>query len=166
MSGDATFDDLLRANAAYVGEFGLAGVAAGAARGLAILTCIDSRIEPLGMFGLQPGDAMIIRNAGGRVTDEVLADLVVATHLLRVERVMLLQHTDCRMAAPDEAAIHDAVQQAGAPDTSAFAFRVVPDREAALRADVELVEATPALADVRVGGFVYDVASGGVTRVA
>ena len=104
-----------------------------AARGLAIVTCIDSRIEPLEMFGLRPGDAKILRNAGGRVTDDVLGDLVLGAYLLGVERVMVMQHTDCRMAVPDEDSLHDAVRKAGGRDTSAFAFRVAPDQEAALR---------------------------------
>jgi carbonic anhydrase len=164
VSTDETFGDLCSANEMYAQEFRLAGVEARAARGLAIVTCIDSRIEPLEMFGLRPGDAKIIRNAGGRVTDEALADIVLTAHLLGVERLMVMQHTDCRMATT-EASLHDAVRNAGGPDTRAFAFRVAPDQEGALRADVERVRSTPALSHVRAGGFLYDVASGRVTRV-
>src|SRR5262245_37473497 len=65
----SAFDDILGANRRYAASFGLAGLDARAARGLAVLTCIDSRIEPLAMLGLAPGDAKILRNAGGRVTD-------------------------------------------------------------------------------------------------
>jgi carbonic anhydrase len=165
MTDDEIFADVLRANDRYAQEFELAGIEARARRGLAIVTCIDSRIEPLALLGLEPGDAKIIRNAGGRVTDDVVADLVLAAHLLGVDRVMVMPHTDCRMAVPDAATLHRAVRDAGGPDTETFDFRVAPDQQAALRADVERVHADPALAHVRTGGFVYDVASGRLSRI-
>ena len=71
-----------------------------------MLTCIDSRIDPLAMLGLEPGDAKILRNAGARVTDDVLATLVVARYLLDVERFMVIAHTDCRMVAASEDELH------------------------------------------------------------
>ena len=165
MTSDETFADVLRANDLYVEDFRLAGIEARARRGLAIVTCIDSRIEPLQMLGLEPGDAKIIRNAGGRVTEEALADLVVAAHLLGVDRVMVIAHTDCRMTVPDESIVHDALRAAGAPDTTAFTFRTVPSPETAVRSGVELIRSSPALTRVRAGGFIYDVGSGRLSRV-
>src|SRR5436189_6463258 len=91
------FDDLLDANRRYRSEFHDPGVAGTAAKGLAVLTCIDSRIDPLAMLGLQPGDAKIIRNAGARVTDDALRSLVLAVNLLGVSRVCVVQHTECAM---------------------------------------------------------------------
>src|SRR3954451_21824202 len=102
------FDDVLEANEAYVAGFQLAGLQARAARGLAVLTCMDSRIEPLAMLGLGPGDAKILRNAGARVTDDVLRTLVLASYLLGVDRVMVIAHTDCRMTAGAEEDVHAA----------------------------------------------------------
>jgi carbonic anhydrase len=163
--GDKTFEDVLRANEAYAEDFRLAGVEARAARGLAIVTCIDSRIEPLGMVGLQPGDAKIIRNAGARVTNDVLADLVLASHVLGVERVMVIAHTDCRMAVAHEDVLHEAVRAAGAPDTRQLNFRVAPDQEGALRADIDLLRATPHLQTTLVGGFLYDVSTGRLRQI-
>ncbi|MDX6542156.1 MAG: carbonic anhydrase [Gaiellales bacterium] len=165
MPSDETFGDVLRANHEYAEDFRLAGIEARAARGLAIVTCIDSRIEPLDMLGLQPGDAKIIRNAGGRVTADVLADLVLASHLLGVTRTMVIAHTDCRMSPMQEDDLHDALRAAGAPDTRELSFRAAPDQEAALRADVELLRGTPHLARVQVGGFRYDVSTGRVTQI-
>jgi carbonic anhydrase len=165
VSSDETFADVLRANEAYAENFDLAGIEARAARGLAIVTCIDSRIEPLAMTGLQPGDAKIIRNAGGRVTDDVIADLVLASHLLGVKRVMVIAHTDCRMAVAHEDVLHEAVRVAGAPDTRQLNFRVAPDQEGALRADIDLVRATPHLQSVRAGGFIYDVSTGRLRQI-
>ncbi len=88
------FDDVLNANAAYAESFTDGGRPGKAARGLAVVTCMDSRISPLAMLGLQDGDAKILRNAGARVTEDVLRTLVLATHLLGVTRVMVVAHTD------------------------------------------------------------------------
>ena len=165
MRDDETFADVLAANEAYVRGFGLAGVEGRAARGLAVLTCMDSRVEPLAMLGLQPGDAKILRNAGARVTDDVLRTLVLASHLLGVDRAMVVAHTDCRMAGVHEDDVHAAMRAAGAADTRSLSFLVADDQEAALRADVQRVRSFPYLAGLRVGGFLYDVATGGLARV-
>src|SRR5512145_1152336 len=115
MAADGTFDDVLAANEEYASGFGLTGLDPVAARGLAVLTCMDSRIEPLAMLGLQPGDAKILRNAGARVTNDVLRTLVLASYLLGVDRVMVVAHTRCRMANADEDDVHAAVARAGGP---------------------------------------------------
>src|SRR3954469_9418989 len=96
------FGHELAANDQYARGFALGGLEPVAARGLAVLTCMDSRIEPLTMLGLQPGDAKILRNAGARVTDDVLRTLVLASYLLGVDRAMVVAHTRCKMAAGSE----------------------------------------------------------------
>jgi carbonic anhydrase len=154
------FDDVLAANERYARSFGHGSLQAQAARGLAVLTCIDSRIEPLPMLGLEPGDAKILRNAGARVTDDVLRTLVLASYLLGVERLMVIAHTDCRMAVGTEADVHAAIGRAGGPDTRSLAFHVSPDQEATVRADVQRVRSWPYLSHLHVGGFLYDVGSG------
>jgi carbonic anhydrase len=156
---------VLAANERYADGFGLAGLPARAARGLAILTCMDSRIEPLMMLGLRPGEAKILRNAGARVTTDVLRTLVLASYLLGVERAMVIAHTDCRMAALSEDDVHAAVAGAGGPDTRSLSFLVTDDQEAALRADVQRIQSWPYLARLRVGGFMYDVDSGRIARL-
>jgi carbonic anhydrase len=159
------FADVLAANEAYSQGFELGGLEARAARGLAVLTCMDSRIEPLAMLGLRPGDAKILRNAGARVTDDVLRTLVLATYLLEVERAMVVAHTKCRMAAGDEEDVHDAVEAAGGPDTRSLAFLVTSDQEATLRADVQRVRSWPYLTGLQVGGFLYDVDTGRLSSI-
>jgi hypothetical protein len=114
---DDTFADVLAANDGYMRDFRFEGLSGTAARGLAVLTCMDSRIEPLAMLGLRPGDAKILRNAGARVTDDVLRTLVLASYLLGVDRVMIIAHTNCRMAGGTEEDVHAAVRSAGGPDT-------------------------------------------------
>ena len=165
MAGDETFDDVLAANEAYAQGFRLQGLEPVAARGLAVLTCMDSRIEPLAMLGLAPGDAKILRNAGARVTDDVLRTLVLASYLLGVDRAMVVAHTKCRMASGEEDDVHDAVAQAGGPDTRSLAFLVSSDQVDTLREDVQRVRSWPYLTNLQVGGFLYDVDTGRLTRV-
>ena len=165
MQADDTFTDVLTANAAYAARFEHAALAAGAARGLAVLTCMDSRIDPLAMLGLVPGDAKILRNAGARVTDDVVRTLVLASYLLGVDRAMVVAHTDCRMATGSEADIHAAIRDAGGPDTSGIPFLTTDDQEAALSADVERARSSPYLGNVSVGGFIYDLTTGRLRRI-
>jgi carbonic anhydrase len=165
VGSDPTFADVLAANEAYAHDFRLAGLPPLAARGLAVLTCIDSRIEPLAMLGLGPGDAKILRNAGARVTDDVLRTLVLASYLLDVDRVMVVAHTKCRMAGGDEDEVHTAVRDAGGPDTRSLSFLVARDQEATLRADVQRLRSSSYLTRLQVGGFLYDVDSGRITQV-
>jgi carbonic anhydrase len=162
---DQPFADVLAANEAYAADFGLAGLRPHAARGLAVVTCIDSRIEPLTMLGLGPGDAKILRNAGARVTDDVLRTLVLASYLLGVDRAMIIGHTHCRMAAGDEEDVHAAVSEAGGPDTRSLAFLVTNDQEATVREDCQRVQSWPYLARLQVGGFLYDVDTGRLAQL-
>jgi len=165
VDGDETFDDVLGANEAYAQGFRLEGLEPVAAKGLAVLTCMDSRIEPLAMLGLEPGDAKILRNAGARVTEDVLRTLVLATYLLGVDRVMVVAHTRCRMAGGDEDSVHAAVEAVGGPDTRSLSFLTTTDQEATLAADVQKIRSWPYLRSLSVGGFIYDVATGGLRRV-
>jgi carbonic anhydrase len=138
--GGETFEDVLAANEEYARGFALRGLTGRAAKGLAVLTCMDSRIEPLAMLGLAPGDAKILRNAGARVDEDVLAALALASERLGVSRVMVVAHTDCAAVAADR-------------------------REDVLRDGLERVRAAPKLAGVEAGGFVYDVETGLLSRV-
>ncbi len=165
MPTDDTFTDVVAANDAYAADFRLAGLQGQAAKGLAVLTCMDSRIDPLRMLGLGPGDAKVLRNAGARVTDDVLRTLVLAAYLLGVDRVMVVAHTNCRMAGGSEDDVHAAVSAAGGPDTRSISFLTTTDQEGALRADVQRIRSWPYLADVTVGGFLYDTETGRIRRV-
>ena len=158
---DSDFDDLLRANAQYAQTFQLSGFDGVAHAGVAVVTCMDSRIEPLGMLGLQPGDAKILRNPGGRVTADVLTALVIGVHLLGVRRILVVAHTRCAMASRTEAELREAVSRASGQDASRATFAVIPDQEQALREDVARVRTHPLIpAEVAVGGFRYDVDTG------
>jgi carbonic anhydrase len=155
------FDDLLEANRRYRTAFHDPGVAGKAAKGLAVLTCIDSRIDPLAMLGLRPGDAKIIRNAGARVTDDSLRSLVLAANLLGVTRVCIVQHTDCAMVGSTDEEIRARISAKSGADASGWEFLATTDQLMTLRSDIALIKACPLLPpDLDVGGFVLDVHSG------
>lgn len=159
------FADVLEANKMHVESFSPVVAAGTARRELAVVTCMDSRIDPLAMLGLVPGDAKILRNAGARVTDDVLRTLVLAAYLLGVRRVMIVAHTGCRMAGCTEDDIHQAVAAVGGPDTTSLSFLTTTDQEQSLRTDVGRIRAWPYLTDLAVGGFIYDLHTGALRRV-
>ncbi|WP_030920238.1 beta-class carbonic anhydrase [Streptosporangium amethystogenes] len=156
----SAFDDLLAANEEFSATFTDAELTGKAARGLAVVTCMDSRIDPLGLFGLKPGDAKILRNAGARVTDDVLRTLVLAVNLLAVERVLVMPHTDCGMTKVTDDEVHAIAARRGV-DTRSLDFHTVPDQDAALRHDLIRIRTSPFLpAGMPVGGAIYDVRTG------
>src|SRR3954470_15789791 len=129
------FADVLSANRAHAETFSPVAAAGVARRELAVVTCMDSRIDPLRMLGLAPGDAKILRNAGARVTDDVLRTLVLGDYLLGVERVMVVAHTNCRMSGGTEQDVHEAIRAAGGPDTRSISFLTTTDQKDSLRQD-------------------------------
>jgi len=160
------FADAIAANDEYIKSFKYSELTGVAQRGLAIVTCMDSRINPLSVVGMRSGDAKILRNAGARVTDDVLRTLVLATYLLGVKRILIMPHTNCRMAQVDEAEIHREIDTKYGIDTSELEFRTVADQQAALIEDVQMVRNYRLLnTGVSVGGAIYDVATGKITPV-
>ncbi len=155
------FDDVLKANEIFASRFTSEDLTGTAIKGLAIVTCMDSRIDPLRIVGMHAGDAKILRNAGARVTDDVLRTLVLASHLLGVNRVLVMPHTDCRMASTDEDGIHAAISKKSGVDTRSLDFQTTTDQLGALLKDIVKIESYPLLHDeVRVMGAIYDVKSG------
>jgi carbonic anhydrase len=157
----SAFDDVLAANASYAEAFTDPGRPGRAARGLAVVTCMDSRISPLEMLGLEFGDAKILRNAGARVTDDVLRTLVLAVHLLGVERIMVVAHTDCRMSSVTDEQVHQAIAEQSGIDTRSLDFQTISDQLTTLEQDVQRILSSPYLpAGFPVAGCVYDVRTG------
>lgn len=164
-AGDTDFGDVLAANARYASAFTLGALRAPARRGLAIVTCMDSRIEPLAAFGLQPGDAKILRNAGARVHEGVLRDLVLAQHLLDVTRVLVMAHTNCAMSSATPAQVADAFAADGI-DPVGLDLGLIDDQLTTLTSDVDLIRGCPYFSSGLVaGGFLYDVQTGSVRRI-
>ena len=127
---------------------------------------MDSRINPLSVVGMRSGDAKILRNAGARVTEDVLRTLVLGTYLLGVKRILVMPHTDCRMAKSEEDAIHEEIKSEFGVDTRSLEFRTVSDQVKALAIDVQRVRSYPLLRKgVSVAGAIYDVANGSITPI-
>jgi carbonic anhydrase len=157
------FTDVLLANESFAATYQDPHLPGRAGRGLAVVTCMDSRIDPLGMLGLGKGDAKILRNAGARVTGDVLRTLVLAVHLLDVRRVMVVAHTDCRMSKQTDADVHAAIRAGSGIDTRSLEFGTVDDQERVLHEDVQRVRSSPYLpAGLPVIGCIYDVATGAI----
>ena len=160
------FDDLLDANRRYRSDFHDSGMAGKAARGLAVLTCIDSRIDPLAMLGLRAGDAKIIRNAGARVTTDALRSLVLAANLLDVTRVCVVQHTDCAMVGSTDEELRSHIGALRGVDASGWEFLASTDQLATLRGDLQRITTCALLPnDLEVGGFLFDVRSGALNPI-
>lgn len=128
-------------------------------RHLAVVTCMDARIDVFAALGLLLGEAHVIRNAGGRVTDDVLRSLALSCHVLGVETVVVMQHTKCGLAGVTD-------EELRAATGADLGFFPIDDHAAALREDIELLAGTPFLHPVKVvAGFVYDVESGAIDDV-
>ncbi|MGE9809333.1 beta-class carbonic anhydrase [Janibacter sp. G1551] len=155
------FADLLDANRHFADTFTLSGFDGVAHAGVAVVTCMDSRIDPLGMLGLSPGDAKIFRNPGGRVTAAALEALVLGVHLLGVNRILIIPHTRCAMTSSTEEELRERVGRSAGVDASWQGFHVIRDQRSALAQDVAAVRSHPLVPEtVAVGGFVYDVDTG------
>ena len=151
-------DRILESNRAYAGA--RANVHnARPGRRLAVVTCMDARIDVFAALGLHLGEAHVLRNAGGRVTEDVLRSLALSTHVLGVDTVVVMQHTECGLAGVTDEELR---KRTGAD----LGFLPIDDHTAALCDDVEQLAATPYLSPVAaIAGLVFDVETGEVTDV-
>jgi carbonic anhydrase len=162
MSG---IDDLLQSNAEYARTFDRGDLPIPPARRLAIVTCMDARILPSRAFGIEEGDAHIIRNAGGRA-QEALRSLVISERLLGTNEIMIVHHTNCGMLTFTNAQLQAKVKQDLGADASHIDFLPFTDVEESVREDVSFLISSPLIpANVTIRGFVYDVRTGRVTEV-
>jgi carbonic anhydrase len=155
----ATIDELLGNNAAYAREMKHGDLESAPAKKLAVVACMDARIDVHRILGLGPGDAHVIRNAGGIVTEDVLRSLLVSQHALGTREVIVIQHTECGMLTLDEEALKARVERDAkrAPDFPLGAFH---DLEESLATSVRHIKSSPYLRPETVRGFLYDVRTG------
>ncbi len=159
-----SFDDLLAANRRYATS-APRNFDGYAHAGVAVVTCMDSRLQPLEMIGLYLGEAKILRTPGGHVTADALNGCVLAVNLLRVDRILVVAHTRCAMAS-DEAELHRRIAATAGVDEIDLDLGADPDQERRLRADVAMLSAHPLIAGrAGVGGFRYDVDTGRLEQV-
>jgi carbonic anhydrase len=156
---------LLEANEAYAAGFEHAGMAAAPARKVAIVTCMDARLDPARALGLEPGDAHVIRNAGGVVTEDVIRSLSISQHKLGTEEIMLVHHTDCGMLTftDEEFARARELSTGLMPPWSAGSFS---DLDGSVRESIRRVRESPFVPRKQsIRGFVYEVETGRVREV-
>jgi carbonic anhydrase len=158
-------DELLKNNEAYAAGFDKGDLPLPPAKKVAVLACMDARLNPYGALGLEEGDAHVIRNAGGVVTDDEIRSLAISQRLLGTEEIVLIHHTDCGMLTfTDEEFAQRLEQETGSrPEWRAHAF---PDLEQDVRDGIERIKQSPFVPRTdRVRGFVYEVETGRLREV-
>lgn len=176
---------LLAANRRYMDGFGTLGMLdITPRRGLAILTCMDARLDPARFLGLDEGDAHIIRNAGGRASDDAIRSLIISHKLLGTREWLVIHHTDCEMETVTDGVMramlrtsldtarwdgehwHEEGHTGGSVEAEYRSFLPIDDRRQALLDDVERLRSHPLVPrDVTIIGCIYDVATGGLAEV-
>ena len=158
-------DELIENNRAYVERFDKADLPGPPAKKVAVLACMDARIDPARVLGLEEGDAHVIRNAGGVVTEDEIRSLSISQHLLGTEEIMLMHHTECGMLTlTDEEFAERLERESGQrPDWIAHAIR---DLDESLRDSIRMLRESPFIPNkTSVRGFVYDVKTGALREV-
>ncbi len=158
-------DELLRANAAYAADFDKGHLPLPPGRKVAVVVCMDARIDPARALGLHEGDAHVIRNAGGRVS-EGLRSLAISQQLLGTEEVVVIHHTDCGMLTFRDEHLRLQLRERLGADADHIAFLPFADLDESVRDDLRAYRSSPIVRqDVPVRGFVYDVKTGTLREV-
>jgi carbonic anhydrase len=159
-------DELLKNNESYAASFDKGDLALPPAKKVAVLACMDARLDPAGALGLSEGDAHVIRNAGGVVTDDEIRSLAISQNLLGTEEIILIHHTDCGMLTfTDEQFAQKLEDETGqAPEWSANAF---PDLDGDVRDSIDRIKSSPFIPNKdSIRGFVYEVETGKLREVS
>ena len=162
----SVIDELLQNSATFAESSEIRNLPATPAKKVAIVACMDARLDPWELLGLSIGDAHVIRNAGGVVTDDEIRSLAISQHLLGTEEIMLIHHTDCGMQKVSNEEFHQLLEDHTGvrPDWHAMAFS---DLEGSVRDSIERVKASPFIPKTdQVRGFVYDVETGRLSEVS
>lgn len=161
------YEENLAANREYAERFALGHLPMAPARKLAILACMDSRLTFEEFLGLKTGDAHIIRNSGGLVTEDVLRSLIISSHLLGTRTYYVIQHTDCGMLTFTDDQLRDKLKTETGQDASHLHFHSFPDLEASVRKQMQTIRNNAFLPrDMDVHGFVYDVRTGKLQEIS
>jgi carbonic anhydrase len=162
----SALDEVLAANARYAAGFTKGGLPAPPARRFAVLTCMDARLDPAKAFGLEEGDAHVVRNAGGRASDDAIRSLVISYKLLGTRHFLVIHHTDCGMLTFTNEELRASLRRDLGADASGIDFLPFSDLEESVRADVATLRASPLLPkDIPIDGLIYDVRTGRLRAV-
>lgn len=160
-------DESLKANAEFARDFELGALPKQPAKKLAIIACMDARLTVEQILGLQTGDAHIIRNAGGIVTDDALRSLIISNHLLGTKEILVINHTDCGMLTFKDQDLRDKlIAQTGVDATAPAHFHTFNDLAENVRRQVSRVKSHPWIPkEITVRGLIYDVKTGQLNPV-
>jgi carbonic anhydrase len=157
---------LLEGNAAFAEAFDQGDLKIPPARGVLVLTCIDARLDPARMLGLEAGDAHFLRNAGGRVTDDMIRSATISSWLLGTREFLVIHHSDCGMTKFTDDVLHEKIRDATGADVSGEEYLSFTDVDESVRDDVARLRNVKTLPDgVTVSGYVYDVRTGELREV-
>jgi carbonic anhydrase len=160
----STTDELLAANTSFAEGFSTPGLPGPPSRGVAVVACMDARLDVYRVLGLGDGEAHVIRNAGGVVTDDVIRSIVISQRLLGTTEVVLVHHTDCGMLTFRDDDLKDQIlADTGLRPT--FALEAFGDPAEDVRQSIARIEASPFVPHKAVRGFVYDVDTGRLDEV-
>ena len=164
----SVIDDVLSANQEYAKAFKLGSLPMPPARKLAVVACMDARLTIEPMLGLKTGEAHIIRNAGGIVTDDALRSLIISHQLLGTREIMIINHTDCGMLTFQDADLRQRLRrETGLTPVAPTAFHAFSDLHENVREQIQKLRLHPWLPkEVAVRGFIYDVHSGKLSEVS
>jgi carbonic anhydrase len=163
----AALPDVLAANEAYAANFAKGDLPMPPGRQFAVLVCMDARIDPARALGLHEGDAHVIRNAGGRASDDALRSLIISYKLLGTRAFLVIHHTDCGMLTFSNDQLRDMLKQDMSADASSIDFLPFSDLEQSVRDDVATIRSSPLIPnDIPVDGFIYDVRTGRLQAVS
>jgi len=158
--------ELLRANEAFAAAFDGRELVRPPRRRLAILTCIDARVQPERFLGLELGDAHVLRNAGARASDDAIRSLLISSWLLGTREFLVIHHTDCGMAKFTDEAVAEIIAERSGVDVSELDFLTFRDLDQSVRDDVDRIRSLSQIpADSTVSGHVYDVRTGTLREV-
>lgn len=162
----STTDDLLKNNESFVLSFDKGDLPLPPAKKIAIVACMDARLNPYPILGLELGDAHVIRNAGGVITDDEIRSLAISQHLLGTEEIMLIHHTDCGMLTFKDQEFADKLE-AETGQRPQWEARSFPDLEQDVRDSIQRIKGSPFIPNKdSVRGFIYDTRSGELREVA
>jgi carbonic anhydrase len=156
--------ELLANNADYAAEFDQGHLPLPPAKKVAVLACMDARLDPAKVLGLEEGDAHVIRNAGGVASEDAVRSLVISQRLLGTEEIILIHHTDCGMETFDDTAVKDQIL-AETGLRPGFALEAFPSAEDDVRQTAARIRANPFIPKKDVRGFVYEVETGNLREI-
>lgn len=158
--------EFLAANEQYAETFNNGHLSMPPARKVAVLTCMDARIDPAKALGLDEGDAHVIRNAGGRASSDALRSLIISEQLLGTREIVVIHHTDCGMLTFSNDQLREQLAQNLDANASDIDFMPFSDVVHSTRDDIAIIRSSPFIpGDISISGFVYDVQSGRLTPV-